>query len=125
MHVTTRAGDPPPFRDPPLGTHLLVDVTRPVLVCLFYHLTPMESAVASVHSVLYVPPHPLSELPLLLASPGAIVPACTASSRPSLLQLGFLMIFCTKESCVEPVERKSKDELRSQSGSLVCWFKKV
>lgn len=67
---------------------------------------------------------PLSELPLLLASPRAVVPVWTASSRPSLLQLGFLMIFCTKESCVEPAERKSKDVLCSQSGSLVCWFKK-
>lgn len=84
----------------------------------------MESPVVSVHSMLYVPPHPLSELPLLLASPRAVVPVWTASSRPSLLQLGFLMIFCTKESCVEPAERKSKDVLYSQSGSLVCWFKK-
>lgn len=61
--------------------------------------------------------------PPCLSCPRAVVPACTTSSGPSL-QLGFLMIFFTKESSVGPAERKSKDVLCAQSGSLVCWFKR-
>lgn len=78
-------------------------------------------SVTSVHSMPWVPPPALClSLPRFLCSPELVVPAHAAPSVPSMPQLGFPEISCTKESCVGPAEGKSKDVLCSQSGSTAC-----